>query len=76
MSIPPPNCWKRRCKHHIEIYQPDGKEPGETVVCDAFPKGIPQEIAYGSNLHGEVHPEQVGDFVFEKATEEWPVPSK
>ena len=44
-------CWTRRCKHFIGVSQPDGTELTERVVCKAFPDGIPDEIAYGDNLH-------------------------
>ncbi len=44
-----PNCSKRECIHYRG---PDINDDGEEWhVCDAFPKGIPDEIAYGENLH-------------------------
>lgn len=46
-----PNCFTRECKHLIGVDQPDGTEGTERVICAAFPKGIPDEIAYGPNLH-------------------------
>lgn len=46
-----PNCSKRGCLHFRGVSQPDGTEMTERVVCDAFPDGIPDEIAYGDNLH-------------------------
>jgi len=46
-----PNCSKRGCIHFRGVSQPDGTEQTETVICSAFPKGIPVVIAYGDNLH-------------------------
>jgi len=46
-----PECSKRNCKHFIGVWQPDGTEKTERVVCKAFKKGIPDDIAYGKNLH-------------------------
>jgi len=51
-----PNCYKRNCKHYIGIIQPDGTEMTETNACKAFPKGIPDEIAYGDNKHKKPYP--------------------
>ena len=49
--IPEPECSKRDCKHFIGIEQPNDDESIELVVCKAFPKGIPDDIAFGDNLH-------------------------
>lgn len=46
-----PRCSMRACKHFTGVSQEDGTEMTEVVVCKAFPKGIPSEIAYGDNLH-------------------------
>lgn len=46
-----PNCSKRKCKHFAGVAQPDGTESSERVVCRAFPDKIPDDIAYGDNLH-------------------------
>lgn len=45
-----PACFTRRCKHFVGTNVP---EVGgvEKVVCVSFPEGIPDEIAYGDNLH-------------------------
>ena len=51
-----PECSKRGCVHFIGVAQQDGTETTEKVVCRAFPEGIPQEIAYGNNLHTEPFP--------------------
>ena len=61
-----PKCWTRKCKHYIGVIQPDGTELTETNSCKAFPKGIPAEIAYGSNRHLKPLPDQRNDIVFEK----------
>jgi len=61
-----PNCYKRKCKHYIGVIQPDGTELTETNSCKAFPKGIPDEIAYGNNLHLKPLLDQSNDIVYEK----------
>lgn len=54
-----PNCSKRRCKYYIGVKMMiEADESSETHTCQAFPEGIPGDIAYGSNPHVEVHPEQ------------------
>lgn len=47
----PPNCYIWGCKHYKGIAQPEGTEVRERCVCDAFPEGIPEAIAYGKDLH-------------------------
>ncbi len=57
MIIEKPKCWERECKHFIGIKELDSKDPFSLVpVCKAFPDGIPEEIAYGDNLHLESFP--------------------
>ena len=51
MSILPPKCWERKCKHYQGII--GDLEQNQRPACAAFPEGIPLEIAYGSNLHLE-----------------------
>jgi len=46
-----PKCFERDCKHYLGIIQPDDTEMTETNYCEAFPDGIPFEIAYGDNDH-------------------------
>lgn len=46
-----PNCSIRMCKHLLGIKQDDEQEETERNICAAFPDGIPDEIAYGENLH-------------------------
>jgi len=59
-----PKCWTRHCTHFTGVIQPDGSEESEVNACEAFPNGIPDEIAYGDDLHLDVKPNQVGEFVF------------
>jgi len=61
-----PGCFQRKCKHYIGISQPDGTELSERNVCKAFPEMIPDEIAYGDNLHLKPLSDQGNDIVFEK----------
>lgn len=51
-----PHCFTRLCRHFRGVAQPDGTEMTERVVCKAFPDGIPDEIAYGSNPHTKPFP--------------------
>jgi hypothetical protein len=64
-----PKCWKRKCKHNIRVEQPDGTEMTEMVACDGFPYGIPEEIAYGNNLHLEPLQNQDNGIVYERKEE-------
>ena len=48
-----PACFTRHCVHFLGVSQPDGTELSERVVCEAFPDGIPGDIAYGDNPHAE-----------------------
>ena len=43
-----PNCFKRKCRHHI--IESDEESFQSRVVCRAFPDGVPEEIAFGDNL--------------------------
>jgi len=53
-----PKCFTRRCEHFIGIgpNDPDAEEVEECVYCEAFPDGIPYEIAYGDNPLTSPHP--------------------
>jgi len=64
-----PNCFKRRCMYYIGVDQPDGTELSERVICEAFPEGIPDEIAYGDNKHDKPLPDQGNDIVYERDLE-------
>lgn len=47
--IAEPRCSERMCVHFRGVKGTE--EEDQRVVCDAFPNGIPEEIAYGKNLH-------------------------
>lgn len=47
-----------KCKHF-----------GDLLTCDAFPKGIPDDIVSGENDHTEKHPDQKNNIVFEPIEE-------
>lgn len=51
-----PQCSKRGCAHFQGCQQSDDTESTEIVVCDAFPDGIPDVIAFGSNPHTSPYP--------------------
>lgn len=61
-----PRCWTRGCKHYTGVIQPDGTELTEVNACEAFPKGIPDEIVYGDNLHRKPLDGQGNNIVFER----------
>ena len=52
MMIREPRCFTRQCKHFLGVNNVD-QEVNQLVVCKAFPDGIPDEIAYGNDLHLE-----------------------
>jgi len=54
--ITEPVCSKRKCRWFFGVKQDEEVEATERVVCAAFPDGIPEEIAYGDNLHTSPHP--------------------
>ena len=60
-----PRCFERECVHFKGVLQPDGTEMTEVNYCRAFPNGIPDDIAYGENLHLELHPKQTTSYVYE-----------
>ncbi len=49
-----PNCFKRKCRHFM--ISPEEESFQSKVVCRAFPAGIPEEIAFGDNLHTAPYP--------------------
>lgn len=57
-----PRCHERGCSRFRGVI---GDEPDQRVTCDAFPEGIPDEIAYGDDLHLE-HVRGDGGLLFEK----------
>lgn len=60
-----PTCYTRQCKHFLGVKN-DGDETTERNFCKAFPDGIPDEIAYGKNLHMEKFLGQKNSIVYEK----------
>jgi hypothetical protein len=49
--IKTPRCFERECKHFTGVI---GRwERDQLVACAAFPEGIPDDVAYGDNLHLE-----------------------
>jgi len=66
--IEEPRCSVRRCKHLIGVGPEEEDEDVELCVCTAFPDGIPDEIAYGNDLHLTRHPKQQNDIVYEERT--------
>lgn len=61
--IAEPKCFIRKCKHFTGVQGEE--EIKQRVVCKAFPDGIPDEIAYGQNLHTSSFPGDKG-IQFEK----------
>ena len=61
-----PKCYLRKCVHLIGMLQTDEEEATEVPNCLAFPNGIPDEIAYGNNLHKRRVKGQAGNFVYQK----------
>ena len=51
-------CYERRCKHF------QGTAMGHDF-CEAFPDGVPDEIAHGENLHTAPLQDQGNGIVFE-----------
>jgi len=59
-----PKCSIRKCKHFIGAK--GYPESEQAVVCKAYPNGIPDEIAFGNDLHLEPRTGDHG-IQFEKA---------
>lgn len=66
------NCWIRECKYYLGIKQyknekaNEYEEKTERDYCEAFPDGIPDEIAYGDNKHSEPVLGQENEIVYER----------
>lgn len=59
------NCQERKCKHFIgELF--DNQNDLMLDLCNAFPSGIPDEIAYGDELHIQPLAGQENNIVFEE----------
>lgn len=71
MALKTPRCYERRCKHFLGVRNPTpDDESGERVFCHAFEESIPDEIAYGDNLHLKPLPRQGNDIVYEREPDE------
>ena len=67
MQLEEPRCFTRKCIHFIGVKNLiEGDAFSVANFCNAFPNGIPDEIAYGDNLHLEPLKGQGNDIVFEK----------
>jgi hypothetical protein len=67
-----PRCSIRRCKHLGGVAQSDGTELTEVCICAAYPDGIPDEIAYGNDLHLVRRSDQENEIVYERSATESP----
>tara|TARA_B100000315_G_C14427845_1_gene518719 strand:+ start:155 stop:361 length:207 start_codon:yes stop_codon:yes gene_type:complete len=61
-----PRYYTRQCVHYRGVIWLGKEESSEVNSCNAFPDGIPDEIAYGDNLHLKPLKGQGNDIVFEK----------
>ena len=66
--ITEPKCFTRKCKHFIGVKQDNEDESTERVVCEAYPDGIPDDIAYGDDLHEFIRTDQSNTITFEEVT--------
>ena len=68
MQIEEPRCYSRRCIHFEGAKIAGNSTSGKAIViCPAYPKGIPERIAYGDELHLEVQDDQKGTLTYEEA---------
>jgi hypothetical protein len=67
MSIIEPRCRERQCKWFEGVRELEGTEASQVVVCPAYPKGIPSEIAYGPNKHLTLRGDEEAQVHYEKA---------
>lgn len=63
MMLDEPRCSERRCAHYQGIRS--FSKTHHVPYCVAFPEGIPNEIAYGDNLH-TVHYEGDRGILYER----------
>ena len=61
-----PRCFTRRCKHYMGVHSRTKATESEILVCKAFPEGIPDEIAYGTNDHVKPLKDQKNTLVYER----------
>lgn len=65
--ISEPRCSVRKCKWLSGVSElTKGQEDTQVPVCPAFPREIPEDIAWGENPHSHVQQDQLGSFVYEK----------
>jgi len=65
-----PRCFTRNCVHFVGVKNRiEGDDLSHVNFCNAFPDGIPDDIAYGDNLHTEPLKNQGNEIVFKKAEE-------
>ena len=66
--IEEPRCYARKCKHFRGLTNVDEQitEAGEVPFCFAYPSGIPERIAYGTDDHLVPADDQFGSLVFEE----------
>ncbi len=69
--IGPSRCFERECRYLTGIIDVPNlaadciTDGAHRWACPAFPDGIPDDIAYGDNLHERPDPRQEGALVFE-----------
>jgi hypothetical protein len=64
--IKEPRCSIRQCIHYKGVHRLGREEVSEANFCNAFAGMIPNEIAYGDNLHLSPIKGQKNKVVFEK----------
>lgn len=67
MALQEPRCLQRNCIQFQGATWLGRTEKSEVVFCNAFPEGIPNDIAYGDNLHLAPIKKQGNTITFEKA---------
>ena len=67
--IEEPRCFSRDCRHFQGVEQRGPNEADQILVCPAYPNGIPDRIAYGTELHLIAQDDQVPNgVVYEKGS--------
>lgn len=66
--IDEPRCSARGCRHFegFVVSEDTNEERDERTCCPAYPEGIPERIAFGTERHTTMQPDQTGTLVFEK----------
>ena len=62
-------CRREECRHLTAYITSDEQEMSDEMrpACKAYPKGVPGRIQRGEDKHGEVQPDQEGEWVYERA---------